>query len=160
MSFDHIKYPKNWKEFSRRIRFERAKNRCEVCGIPNYSVGHRNGDKFEFYGGNLYLDETSRGKNGFAESKQLLEFLLENSDDETRPTLIVLTVAHLDNFGDICVCEQTTGQKCVNENHVLAMCQKCHLDYDSERHKFNARRSRAERMNQQWLADWDARFER
>ena len=28
-------YPKNWKEISKRIRFERAKGLCEKCGA-NY----------------------------------------------------------------------------------------------------------------------------
>lgn len=29
-------YPENWKQISKRIRFERAKNKCEVCGAENY----------------------------------------------------------------------------------------------------------------------------
>ena len=28
-------YPPNWPEISRRIRFERAQNRCEWCGAAN-----------------------------------------------------------------------------------------------------------------------------
>lgn len=31
------RYPKNWKAISEYIRFNRANNRCEVCGLPNYS---------------------------------------------------------------------------------------------------------------------------
>ena len=31
------RYPDNWKEISEYIRFERANNKCEVCGLPNYS---------------------------------------------------------------------------------------------------------------------------
>ena len=30
------KYPRNWKEISRRIRFDRADNKCEFCGAINY----------------------------------------------------------------------------------------------------------------------------
>jgi len=30
-------YPENWKEISEYIRFERAGNKCEVCGLPNYA---------------------------------------------------------------------------------------------------------------------------
>ena len=71
---------------------------------------------------------------------------------------VVLTVAHLDGIGDVCDCESKTGQKCANEAHVLALCQRDHLRYDIERHKFNARRSRAAKMEQQWFADWDSRF--
>lgn len=29
-------YPKDWKEISRRIRFDRADNKCEFCGAINY----------------------------------------------------------------------------------------------------------------------------
>lgn len=31
------RYPINWKEISEDIRFNRAKNKCEVCGAINYS---------------------------------------------------------------------------------------------------------------------------
>ncbi len=30
------RYPKNWDEISKDIRFNRAKNKCEVCGAENY----------------------------------------------------------------------------------------------------------------------------
>ena len=29
-------YPKNWPAISKRIRFERAGNKCEECGAENY----------------------------------------------------------------------------------------------------------------------------
>lgn len=29
-------YPKNWAAISKRIRFERAQNRCEHCGAENH----------------------------------------------------------------------------------------------------------------------------
>lgn len=29
-------YPANWPEISKYIRFQRAENKCEVCGIPNH----------------------------------------------------------------------------------------------------------------------------
>lgn len=32
------KYPSDWKEISSRIRFQRAGNRCENCGVENYSI--------------------------------------------------------------------------------------------------------------------------
>lgn len=35
------KYPDNWKEISEYIRFERADNKCEVCGAINYSWVNR-----------------------------------------------------------------------------------------------------------------------
>ena len=30
------RYPDDWEDISRRIRFERAGNRCEHCGAENY----------------------------------------------------------------------------------------------------------------------------
>jgi 5-methylcytosine-specific restriction endonuclease McrA len=36
------RYPKDWKQISLRIR-ERAGNRCENCGVENYSI--RDGSK-------------------------------------------------------------------------------------------------------------------
>lgn len=35
------KYPVNWDEISRDIRFNRANNRCENCGAINYSYVNR-----------------------------------------------------------------------------------------------------------------------
>jgi heterodisulfide reductase subunit B len=42
---DRHRYPKNWKEISRYVRFERAQGRCEFCGAhhkqPNPHTGKR-----------------------------------------------------------------------------------------------------------------------
>jgi len=35
---DRSKYPADWPVISRRIRFERAGNRCEWCGVENYTL--------------------------------------------------------------------------------------------------------------------------
>lgn len=71
---------------------------------------------------------------------------------------VVLTVAHLDAIGGVCDCEARTGSKCARADHVAALCQRCHLTYDAERHKFNARRTRAARAGQMWLADIESRY--
>lgn len=63
-------YPKNWREISSFIRFERAKGKCEECGAPHN--GLRDGAQ--------YFDES------FAESFPHL------AEEMTR---IVLTTAHL-----------------------------------------------------------------
>ena len=36
MPIDKTKYPDDWNEISSRIRFERALNKCEICGVENY----------------------------------------------------------------------------------------------------------------------------
>ena len=38
-------YPKNWPAISRRIRFERAGNRCEWCDAENYRPHPQTGSR-------------------------------------------------------------------------------------------------------------------
>ena len=38
MPCDYSKYPINWKSEIRPAILERAKNRCEKCGVQNYSL--------------------------------------------------------------------------------------------------------------------------
>lgn len=38
MPMDKSRYPKDWLLISRRIRFERAKNKCEWCKVENYTI--------------------------------------------------------------------------------------------------------------------------
>jgi hypothetical protein len=45
MPIDYKKYPSNWHEFSRFIRFERAENRCEKCFAENYQPHPITGSK-------------------------------------------------------------------------------------------------------------------
>lgn len=71
---------------------------------------------------------------------------------------VILTVAHLDGKDGVCNCEKETGRKCAKAEHVAALCQRCHLTYDADRHKFNARRTRAARAGQMWLGDMEHRF--
>jgi len=82
-------YPENWKKISKRIRFERAKNKCEVCGTENYKLHPDTGSK------------------------------------------VVLTVAHLDH-----------NPQNNREENLKAMCQRCHLRYDSEHHAKTRRATR------------------
>ena len=106
MTFDPKDYPADWKDFSRRIRFVRAGNRCECrsqCGLHGVGLFHpaarrcveMNGQKAEW----------SRGR-------------------------VVLTVAHLNYPGGPCQCDPL----CSIDDHVIACCQRCHLRIDRERH--------------------------
>ena len=69
------RYPKNWKEIRRDI-LARANNKCEFCGIENYTIR----------------------ENG---------------------SLVVLTIAHLDQTPENC-----------DYSNLRALCQKCHNNYD------------------------------
>lgn len=39
------RYPENWKEISKDIRFNRAQNKCEFCGAINYQPHPVTGSK-------------------------------------------------------------------------------------------------------------------
>lgn len=82
-------YPSYWKKLSKHIRFVRASNHCEVCGVENYTTHPVTGSK------------------------------------------VVLTVAHLDH--------NPTNNRFSN---LKAMCQKCHLTYDTKFHAANAAKTR------------------
>lgn len=45
MPVNYKLYPTNWKEISRRIRFERAKGFCESCGVPHMAINPYTGRK-------------------------------------------------------------------------------------------------------------------
>lgn len=51
---------------------------------------------------------------------------------------VVLTVAHLNAVGGPCRCDPL----CADPEHLKAMCQKCHLRYDTPRHVANGRTTR------------------
>lgn len=106
------KYPKNWKEISNEIRFERAKGRCECngeCGLHSTT-----GRCIERHGAPA---QYAKGK-------------------------IVLTVAHLNH----------NESDCRKEN-LKAMCQRCHLRYDSNQHKNNSAATRRDKKKNYELFD-------
>jgi len=115
------RYPKDWKLISERIRFERAKNKCEVCGVKNYSLIH--------YHENKTIVEHEPPYNhpmGFSDYNAAVELKqnLNQWNGIYQLKLVVLTVSHLDHI----------PENCQNEN-LKAMCQKCHNNYDKKHRK-------------------------
>lgn len=107
-------YPHNWKDIRVDI-LKRANNKCEFCRIENKAVGLRDKEgKFHT------IDDLN--EEGF------------NSDhyqDTSKALTIVLTIAHLDH--------NPQNNDYLN---LKALCQKCHLAYDSKYHVRNARKTR------------------
>lgn len=122
------RYPKDWKQISEHIRFVRAGNKCEVCGLENGKVGWRVSD------GTFYTAEE------FAE-----DYINPTHEDELsrivgrnqKEIVIVLTVAHLDHTPENC-----------DESNLKAMCQRCHNRYDAPHRKVNARKTRLKKNPQ------------
>ena len=105
------RYPSNWPEISWRIRFERAGNACEDCGVKNYELGGR--DENGKWHRACILDCSRRlpapGTWSWCGGGLNL-----------RIVRIVLTVAHLDH----------TPENCDDDN-LRALCQRCHNRYDA-----------------------------
>lgn len=110
---NRARYPKDWAVISRRIRFERAGNRCEECGVTNHELGGRTPDgvwhKARVTGCDRRLPKP--GSEWWCDGP--------NGVHKLRIVRIVLTVAHLDH----------TPENCADDN-LRAMCQRCHNLYD------------------------------
>lgn len=128
MPVDRKRYPRDWPDISRQIRYERAGNRCEWCGVENGAIGAR--DRF----GNWWNEDdihslpSDCGYDLFGEFPKIIR--------------IVLTVAHLGaprpdgSPGDV-----HDKMDCRPEN-LAALCQRCHLNYDRQEHIHNAKITR------------------
>ena len=153
MPIDYSRYPDHWKDFSREVR-ERAGNKCQRCHVPNHAWIYRDIIGDWHFVGRRALSEAGCRNPPF----EIACTWPDGSAGKIKVIEVVLTVAHLDAQRDICQCEETTGKKCANFDHVLALCQRCHLIYDAKRHSFNARRTRAAQAGQLWLGDLEHRY--
>ena len=97
---ERARYPADWPEISRRIRFGRARGHCEWCGAE-HGKPHPN-----------------------------------------TKSIVVLTVAHLNHTPED-----------VRPENLAALCQRCHLNYDRQRHIAKARRNRRLRRGEMPLFD-------
>ena len=99
-------YPLNWGEIRHRI-LNRAKNKCEKCGVLNGEVIVR-----------LTADRSQY--RTFEECDRLLhDHGDESLEYDEKAIRIVLTVAHLDH-----------DPRNNSDDNLKALCQRCHLNYD------------------------------
>lgn len=125
------RYPKDWAEVRARI-LKRAGNRCEHagCGARNYSVG------FWAIENGAYRWVAHWGQNDnqrtYTEAREVAaELHWSRSQEGRKPTIIVLTIAHLDHQPENCT-----------DDNLAAMCQRHHLAHDHEHHRRNAQATR------------------
>lgn len=107
MPIDYKKYPKDWKQIRERI-LKRANNCCERCGYEN---------------GMKIISFKFEGKTSWIPYD---EFKDKMNDIVFKIVKVVLTIAHLDH-------DETNHD--VKDDRLKAMCQLCHLRYDSEEKK-------------------------
>ncbi len=143
MPVDYKRYPPNWKKEIVPAVLARANNCCEVCGVPNYSMQWRgrktveiisvHGRKRKGWATKHYDSKEAAIADGcrfwsmqwLADDGVSQEFIDKREKEDNHDvyqTKIILTVAHLDH-------DETNFD--VKLDRLKAMCQLCHLRYDS-----------------------------
>jgi len=123
MPIDYKKYPPDWRsEIVPRI-IKRANNQCENCGLENrqtvYSAKIFCRYKYKQNGAHYYRYASKQ--IWFRDKRDAMK--LSMIAQEIKAVRVVLTIAHLDH-------DETNHQ--IKDERLMAMCQKCHLDYDAE----------------------------
>lgn len=112
---NRARYPKDWPAISARIRYQRAENRCEECGVSNHQLGGRDSQ-------GRWHPARPTGENGLRLTwPEPGSWWWCEDGLQLRIVRIVLTVAHLDH----------TPENCADEN-LRAWCQRCHNLYDAK----------------------------
>ncbi|MBD2700123.1 hypothetical protein IC229_05720 [Spirosoma sp. BT702] len=131
MPIDYSKYHPKWHKISRFVRFIRARNRCEHCGVANYAVGYWEKGEWQRLAGNLEADQFGFGEKTSREARKYVRQYNKHcivDSDQPKLKVVILTVAHLDHNIDN------------NElENLAALCQSCHFRLDR---KDNAQRRR------------------
>jgi 5-methylcytosine-specific restriction endonuclease McrA len=133
---NRARYPNNWTSEIRPAILERAKHCCEICGVPNYSVGWfmpKNEPTYPFMTKQWEADYFSKY------SVSLID-LDNNSQPIKKPIKVVLTIMHLNH----------TPEDSAPSN-LKAACQRCHNAYDAPHRRVNAAITRANNRKQTQL---------
>lgn len=132
MPIDYKEYHPKWSLISRLIRYVRAKNKCEECGIKNGTVVKRLADgtyrqpcQTEW---DMIHARIKYSHSNMTESLKYHGF-----------TKIVLTVAHLDH-----------NKKNNRFWNLKALCQRDHLRHDIKHHCANRKYGRNHKGNHQF----------
>lgn len=144
MPINYKEYPKNWFTEIRPAVLKRANNRCENCGVHNYSVGYRD-ENGKFHGtcGNIFHDLAGKGLSypsllplTYKKAKEIKDAC--NELEEEKYIVIILTIAHLDH-------DKLNHD--IKLDRLKALCQRCHLKYDIAHHVKNRKYGRNHNKN-------------
>jgi len=140
MPFNAKPYPPNWKTEIRPRILARAGNRCELCGAKNGATGYR--DKAgKWYDWEFIESELEDNGRDLFDSDAALSHCYDRQGNPTKPTKIVLTIAHWHDH-DPMNCE---------DYNLKAACQYCHINHDKDQHQTNARLTREKKAGLQRL---------
>jgi hypothetical protein len=126
MPIDYSKYPADWHEISKRIRFERAKGCCEWCGVQNGAIGARDRHGVWHDDSDIQMMNSDYGMSLFG-----LEY--------PKTIRIVLTVAHHPD---------PNPMNCAEDN-LHCLCQRCHNRLDAPMRARNRKRNAAKRREEE-----------
>jgi len=121
------RYPKDWPAISHGAR-DRAGWCCEFCGVKQGALGA--------WVKGQWRDALPKGTGARDNPRRGELFPIEGEQWWRKVVQVVLTVAHLDH----------TPENCAPEN-LKALCQRCHLVYDSKHHQKNAAATRRAKLN-------------
>lgn len=110
--FDPKRYPKNWLSEIRPRILEREGHCCKFCGLADRVRG------WWVPSGKFYTPEQF-AENYIDPADE--EALVKKMAKKPEPTLVILTVAHLDH-----------GLSNHDDSNLAALCQRCHLNHDRE----------------------------
>jgi hypothetical protein len=129
------RYPPDWPAIRERI-LKRAGYRCEHegCMARQYSVGRWALDE---RGWRWYPDWGQNDiQRTYQEARQVAaEIDHDRGEDDPKPIVIVLTIAHLDHM----------PENCADEN-LRALCQRHHLAHDHALHMASSQATRRARL--------------
>lgn len=150
MTMDKSKYPTNWDEISRRIRFERAQGRCEECGVRHGAEIIREPGTARFW----YCGEKGLIGSGLLRDKDddLVRFedlpeAVFDEDGQFKTTRVILTVHHIGVPKDDGTPGDPHDKMDVRDCNLAALCQRCHLAADMSTHKANAKATRLKKKH-------------
>lgn len=112
------RYPKNWLTEIRPAILDRARNKCERCGVRNYAVGYRLSEKYA----RAFCHATEREFKTHAEAAKW------RGDNDL--IIIVLTIAHLDHRPENNI-----------PDNLKALCHRCHNRHDARYRAVNRQMS-------------------
>jgi hypothetical protein len=120
-------YPADWGAISTRIR-EAAGWKCQRCNAPNRTPVARG------VGGDVGTYMLEDGAVFDAETGERLGAARGSEYESSHTTIIVLTVAHLDQ-----------DPRNNDDSNLRALCQRCHLAHDKAQHVASAKATRQAR---------------
>lgn len=147
---DKSRYPANWTAISKHIRFERANNKCEECGVENGSTIWRSYTNKANYltlrDDGIYYDMDGNP----VRLSELPDEYMPRTDreyDTGHDIYVVLTVAHLDH-----------NPANNDESNLKALCQRCHLVHDAKHNAAIRKQTRLAKQEQAMQAQGQGRL--